>query len=94
MANDKGRPKVPFDPFEEEVWRRLTSGEALPHLEKEATYLSSWAKDKGILQQNGAPLGPAIIRERIKKRFKGTAGYKDAREHHLALLRSDKSAIN
>lgn len=82
----RGRPKVPWEPFEEELWRRLTSGEASEQLEAEAEYLSKWAKAQGITQNNGAPLARERIRERIKKRYKGTAGYKATRQYHLAQL--------
>src|SRR5438067_2434327 len=83
----RGRPKTPWEPIEEELFRRLTRGEACPTLEAEAKYLAEFVRLKDIKAEGtnpSAPIAAARIRERIKKRYGGSAqGYKQAREHHL-----------
>jgi hypothetical protein len=76
----RGRPKVPWDPFDEELWKRLKTGAACEHLEAEAAHLADWSATQGI------HLKKERIRERIKRRFNGTVGYKEARLYHLAEL--------
>jgi hypothetical protein len=77
----RGRPKLPWGPFDDELHRRCQNGEALPTLEAEAKYLAGWGKAKNLRVEDGGPIGVARIRERIKKRLNGGAqAYKNARE--------------
>lgn len=86
----RGRPKLPWDPFEEELYRRLVAGEAEPTMQQEAQALAKWARENGISTVIGNPagaLGADRIRQRISKRYKGAHGYIQAREHHLLIKR-------
>ena len=78
----RGRPKVPWEPFETELFRRLQSGEALETVEAEAVWLASWGVQQGLKVDGGNPLQHERIRERIKKRHGGSEGYKSTRLHH------------
>jgi hypothetical protein len=76
----RGRPKLIWDPFDDELFRRFQSGEALPLLELEAKYLAAWGKAKNLHVEGGEPIKAERIRERIKKRYPpGAQGYKWAR---------------
>jgi hypothetical protein len=88
----RGRPKVPWDPFEDELFRRLQSGEALETVQAEAVWLAAWGAQQGLKIDGGNPLQPERIRERIKKRHGGSEGYKLARLHHQQQLRRDKQS--
>ena len=76
---------MPWDPFDEELWRRLQAGEAEPTVQAEAAYLEKWAKKNGVVRtfadKNPGYLGLARIRERIKKRYNGSEGYKSVRNN-------------
>ncbi len=85
----RGRPKLSWDPFEDELFRRLQSGEALDTVQAEATYLAGWGAHQGLKVDGGSPLQPERIRERIKKRHGGSEGYKSARLHHRQQLPRD-----
>ena len=87
----RGRPRVKWKPIGDHLWHRLTTGIALDTVEAEARYLADWAKNNGILQNTGAALGFSRIRERIKRRFKGSRGYQLARQHHLDELTKTKT---
>ena len=77
----RGRPNLTWDPFEEELFRRFQSGEALPVLEHEARYLAAWGKATNLHVRDGAPINSERIRERIKKRYPpGAQGYRNARD--------------
>lgn len=71
----RGRPKIPWDPFDTELLRRIKSGEAEPNVEAESRYLEKWARQQGITSPSGGYLGSAQIRQRIKKRMGGADGY-------------------
>ena len=84
----RGRPKLPWKPFEDELYRRLRAGKALPTVEAEAEELARWASEQGLAVSGGAPLQKERIRERIKKRCGGTQGYNNMRAHHLSLIKA------
>jgi hypothetical protein len=86
----RGRPKVPWDPFEDELFRRLQSGEALETVQAEAVWLAAWGTQQGLKVDGGNPLQAERIRERIKKRYEGSEGYKSARLYHREQLLRDK----
>ena len=79
-----GRPKVPWEYFEEELDRRLRSGDALETVQAEAKYFAKWLIEEGMVSPN--TIGFERIRERIKKRLGGSTGYKRARHYHRMLL--------
>lgn len=84
----RGRPKVPWDRFDEELWRRLNAGEAAETVQAEARYLADWAKSKGISTVPGNPAGALKleqIRQRIKKRYNGSEGYISTRLYLMPL---------
>lgn len=88
----RGPPKLAWDPFDNELWRRLQAGEALPTVQAEAKYLAAWATRQGLARTldskaGFAYLGFEIIRERIKKRYNGSAGYKLVRVNVFAEAR-------
>ncbi len=88
----RGRPKTIWDPYDDELWRRLTSGEAEPKLEAEAAYLEQWGKAHTHFL-SGNPIAKAQIRQRIKKRYGGSAAsYAAVREHHLHKLKRATTA--
>jgi hypothetical protein len=87
----RGRPKLDWRPFEEELHRRLTTGESLPTVEAEAGALEKWGIEKGYHVPGSAPIKKERIRERIKKRHGGSVGYQNAREYHLMMLKKAKS---
>ena len=86
----RGRPKLLWDAFADELERRLKSCEAEVTVEAEADYLAEWAKAKGICTPYGTYLSPERIRERIKKRKGGSKGYQNEREWHRSLLKQLK----
>jgi hypothetical protein len=90
VKKTRGRPKVPWEPFENELFRRLQSGEALETVQAEAVWLAAWGAQQGLQVAGGNPLQPERIRERIKKRHGGSEGYKQARLHHQQQLRREK----
>ena len=75
----RGRPKLDWGLFHDQLEHRLSSGIAKKTVEAEAKELAKWAKEQGIHLPEGAPLGHARIRERIKRRYNGSAGYKATR---------------
>jgi len=79
-TSTRGRPKVPWTVFEDEVFRRLVSGEAAETVQSESKYIHKWAVDTKAISAN--QIGPERIRERIKKRYKGSEGYKLTRQFH------------
>jgi len=88
----RGRPRTDWKPYQDELWRRLTSGEAAPKLEWEAAYLEKWAQLHPHLV-SGNPIKKERIRERIKKRHGGSAAsYAKAREEHLIKLQQAAKA--
>src|SRR4051794_35610329 len=64
----RGRPKVAWDRYEDELLRRLQSGEALETVQAEAAWLAAWGVAQGLKVPDGKPLQLERIRERIKKR--------------------------
>lgn len=75
-----GRPKTTWDPYADELQRRLEAGEALPTVTQEARALSAWGKEnKHAL--DGHPNDSPNIAKRVKKRHGGVLGYKNARAH-------------
>lgn len=82
----RGRPKLPWDPYYgAELWKRLTTGAALSTVQEEADYLEKW----GLANKNSLPAPPLKlerIRERIKKRYHGSEGYRQARSFHRHAL--------
>jgi hypothetical protein len=52
-SKPRGRPKLPWDPFDEELFRRFQSGEAFPVLEQEARYLEKWGTAKKLCVPGG-----------------------------------------
>lgn len=75
-----GRPKTVWDPYENELQRRLEVGLALPTVTAEARALSAWGREnKHVL--DGNPNDSPNIAKRIKRRHGGVAGYKNARAH-------------
>jgi len=90
----RGRPKIPFDPYMDELDRRLRAGVAKPTLEAEADWLADWGKEKGLKFPDGKPLQKEQIRERIKKRCGGTAqAYKNMLDWHLSRIELDKGDL-
>jgi hypothetical protein len=88
----RGRPKTDWGPYDDELWRRLISGEAEPKLEAEAAYLEQWGKSHTHFL-SGYPIQKERIRERIKKRYGGSAaGYAATREHHRLQLQRAATA--
>src|SRR5262245_29019045 len=79
----RGRPKVSFDAYEDELLRRFKLGLALPTVEEEARYLAHWGKQQGPIVLGGNPIEHPMIRIRINKRYNGAAGYKSTRIWHL-----------
>jgi len=90
----RGRPKVPWDPFDDELYRRFRSGEALETVEAESRYLHKWAKEKGIKVDGGAPISAARIRARINTRYGKAEGYKQTRAHHLSEIQTPSSTTD
>jgi hypothetical protein len=89
----RGRPKAPWEPIEEELYRRLTIGEACTTVQAESKYLAEFVRLHDIKAEGvdrTAPIAFERIRERIKKRYGGSQGYKQAREHLLAELRAER----
>lgn len=87
----RGRPKVPWKPLDDEFWRRITTGQACETVEAEAEYLEHWAKENGICSPSGLYIQHERIRERIKKRYHGSAGYKQLRQNKIQeLIRAAK----
>lgn len=85
--NKRGRPKTNWEPYEEELQRRLDVGEALSTVEQEATYLEQWGKANAALFSPQPPNQKAQIRNRINKRHNGAQGYKNARANGLLKLK-------
>jgi hypothetical protein len=76
----RGRPKVDFTPYMDELDRRLAAGEARETVEAEAKYLAEWGAKKGLCVPGSAPIKHPQIRKRILKRVGGTAdAYKNRR---------------
>ena len=75
----RGRPKVPWDAFDNEFWRRITNGEACETVTDEAKHLAKWAKGQGICTSHGTYLKYERIRDRLRNRYNGAAGYKKIR---------------
>ena len=69
----RGRPKVPWQIFEDELHRRFQSGEAHETVQAEARHLAQWAAANAIKVEHGDPIKLERIRERIKKRLGGAA---------------------
>jgi hypothetical protein len=91
VKKPRGRPKQPWEPFETELLRRLETGEALATVEAEAKYLAKWAKTNPEIESK---LDSPRIRERIKKRFGGSKGYKNSLEHfHLKRTQAARTPI-
>ena len=90
----RGRPKVPWDPFDDELHRRFTTGEASDTLESEARYLANWGAINNIrVPGDSEPIKKGRIRERIRKRHGGAARYKEVRQHHIReLIRKAQNA--
>jgi hypothetical protein len=88
MANPKrpGRPKIPWDPFDEHLWHRLTNGLACDTVEEEARYLEQWAHQQMLCSSAGKYIQHEQIRRRINKRYNGAAGYRQVRQWQIDLL--------
>lgn len=82
----RGRPKLNWEPFETELFRRLKLGLALETVQAEARWLAEWGAKSGLQVDGSKPLQLERIRERIKKRHGGTQGYKSARSFLLQEL--------
>jgi len=79
-ANKRGRPKTTWDPYADELQRRLEAGEALPTVTAEARALAEWGRKNKILLDGNPNDGPNIAK-RIKLRHEGVDGYINARAH-------------
>src|SRR5436853_448394 len=82
----RGAPKLPWGPFDDELYRRLTTGLAKVTVKDEAMELEKWAKKNQYCTKQGKYQKWERIRDRILKRYKGAQGYRNTREHFLGLL--------
>lgn len=79
-ASKRGRPKTTWDPYGDELQRRLETGEALPTVTAEARALAEWGRNNKVLLDGYPNDGPNIAK-RIKQRHGGVGGYINARAH-------------
>jgi hypothetical protein len=76
----RGRPKTTWDPYGDELQRRLEAGEALATVTAEARALAEWGR-KNTLRLDGFPNDGPNIAKRIKLRHGGVDGYVQVRSH-------------
>jgi hypothetical protein len=88
----RGRPKILWDPFDDELFRRFRSCEAAETVQAEARYLHRWGGEQGLHADGRKPtqmIQVERIRERIKKRYGGSEGYRSTRAFHRMQNRCD-----
>ena len=85
-SKTRGRPKVPWEPFADILFARLQADLAADTVEEVAKWLAKWGEDEDLRLEDGNPLKHERIRERIKKRYGGAAGYKQTRADFLLAL--------
>jgi hypothetical protein len=95
MAKAK-KPKLDFDPFMDEMYRRMDDGIAKPSVTLEAQELEKWARREQYCTPYGKYLEWETIRDRIRRRIQGGAkGYLATYEWKLGelLARLRKAAV-
>jgi hypothetical protein len=75
----RGRPKIPWAHFDDEVWRRARSGNSAVNAWAEARYLEDWAQNQGLKTKGSKPahIMAQAIYARMRRRIGGASHFQD-----------------